>query len=113
MKYKFNDDDEKCSFSSNMNQLTIEYLIAYIQFAFWEITKDYALSASDIIEVLCNMYDAVLTDTNDNQSSIIIDINENWERYCSAATIIQSIELFANADLNLKLTDIYTRKSHK
>ena len=78
MKYLISDSKNNDSYAinANINMVTMEYLVAYIQFAFWDITKDYALSPDNIISVLSSIYTAEKEDIYDNANYYIIDIKD-------------------------------------
>lgn len=115
MKYLISNSNNTDSnvINANINIVTMEYLVAYIQFAFWDIAKDYALSPDNIVLVLSNLYKAEKEDIHGEEKYYIIDIKDNWERYCSIATIIQSIELFEDKRLKSLLESIYKTKIHR
>ena len=79
----------------------MQYLIAYIQFKFWEIAPDYGLSVQQVRDILIDIYNFAEAEPTDDCT--IIDIFEEWEKHCAAFDIILSIRMFHNDKLHNEL----------
>lgn len=76
----------------------MQYLIAYIQFVFYEIAPDYGLSPKQIGNILSDVYGFDNIQSADDSS--VIDMFDIWEKYCMAIDVILNIRMFQNEKLH-------------
>lgn len=79
----------------------MQYLITYVQFAFYEIAPDYGLSPKQIGSILSNVYKFDNIQPTDDSS--VIDMFDIWEKYCMAIDVILNIRMFQNEKLHDEL----------
>lgn len=94
-------DADSIYISADYNNMVMQYLIAYIQFAFYKFAPDYGLSLQQIGSILINIYKFNHVEPTDD--SFVIDTFDIWEKYCMAADIILNICMFHNKRLQGEL----------
>lgn len=94
-------DEDSVYIATYYSNIVMQYLIAYIQFAFYEIAPDYGLSPKQISSILSNVYKFDNIQPTDDIS--VIDMFDIWEKYCMAIDAILNIRMFQNEKLHDEL----------
>ena len=94
-------DEDSVYIATDYSNIVMQYLIAYIQFTFYEIAPDYGLSPQQIGSILSDIYGFDNIQPTDYSS--VIDMFDIWEKYYMAIDVILNIRIFQNEKLHNEL----------
>ena len=97
-----NGDTAKTVLKTSYDIVSLPYLLTYVMGQFFEEYSDEGVgfSSSELTDMLLTMYPNDFAVSMDN-TDLVIDDLETWERNCSSYDIIRTIGIFKPKELNL------------
>lgn len=98
-------------FKSNVSPDVMDALIAYIQFEMDDIEMAYSIDQTEVINILCEFYQA--RESKRGKSMHHIDLYYNREKWCGVSDEVQNIELFQRKGLKERLKEMHIQSKEE